>query len=98
LQGVHMMLSTRDENGNWVLSDWDNDRGIPNRLTSEQIVQLRHHTFQPGSSDNEENSSCGICQSAFEFEEILIELPACKHSFHQGCISSWFAMSDTCPL
>lgn len=43
---------------------------------------------------------CTICLERLADEagqEILVELPACKHTFHERCIGDWVARRDTCP-
>ena len=40
---------------------------------------------------------CSVCLVDFEPSEPLKVLP-CKHMFHGGCLSQWFARSLSCPM
>ncbi|XBI95714.1 hypothetical protein VPH35_032120 [Triticum aestivum] len=40
---------------------------------------------------------CAICLDGLEGEP-AVELPACRHSFHRRCISTWFSKKTTCPM
>lgn len=78
-------------------SSWSADRGQPPHLTTSQLMRLRHYTHEGGESDGG-GVPCGVCQSGFQNDEVLVELP-CKHSFHTACISPWLlTQSNTCPL
>lgn len=41
-------------------------------------------------------SNCAICQDAITTNGVC--LVSCRHAYHRGCISNWFAMSVRCPV
>ncbi|CAL4898114.1 unnamed protein product [Urochloa decumbens] len=41
---------------------------------------------------------CAVCLSAFEPEDWLRLLPACRHAFHAACIDAWLRTSPACPI
>ena len=47
--------------------------------------------------------TCSICLDDFKKENVVKELPACKHRFHEECLKSWYETDtggngDTCPV
>ncbi|KAK1385512.1 putative E3 ubiquitin-protein ligase RHA4A [Heracleum sosnowskyi] len=44
------------------------------------------------------DSVCCVCLGEFEMKEELIQVPSCKHIFHNECIRNWLISSTTCPL
>lgn len=46
---------------------------------------------------SEEGTSCCICLSDFEAEEVITELK-CGHCYHEACITTWLYQRDCCPL
>ncbi len=92
-RGMEMLLVTRNENGEWTFSSWENDHGVPPHLTQEQIDLLPCET----ASRELENQACSICQNSFMEGESFITLP-CRHYFHTSCVSHWLLRASTCPL
>ncbi|KAJ4808418.1 RING/U-box superfamily protein [Rhynchospora pubera] len=43
-------------------------------------------------------AQCAICLSFLEEEEMVRQLPECKHLFHVECIDKWLNSHATCPL
>nr|XP_016509066.1 PREDICTED: RING-H2 finger protein ATL18-like [Nicotiana tabacum] len=51
------------------------------------------------SIDGEVEESCSICLMEYEKENVVCELPSCKHVFHMECIERWVERGQfTCPL
>jgi hypothetical protein len=50
------------------------------------------------SDASRRGSLCAICQTAFEDEETLVELPQCHHIFHEICGTEAFNRASACPL
>ncbi|KAI3952443.1 hypothetical protein MKX01_005310 [Papaver californicum] len=50
--------------------------------------------------DTEETAvlECAVCLSEFEDEDVLRQLPTCRHAFHADCIDGWFVSQSTCPV
>uniref|UniRef100_A0A3Q7ENS2 RING-type domain-containing protein n=1 Tax=Solanum lycopersicum TaxID=4081 RepID=A0A3Q7ENS2_SOLLC len=43
--------------------------------------------------------SCSICLMEYEKDDVVCELPRCKHVFHMECIEGWVERCQfTCPL
>lgn len=49
-----------------------------------------------GSPETSE-TSCAVCLSEFEWEDMLRRLP-CGHNFHRACIDKWLKRNKVCPL
>lgn len=42
---------------------------------------------------------CTVCLEGFRLGDVVLSLPACKHNFHQECVSKWLLQCNrTCPL
>ncbi|KAG2670911.1 hypothetical protein I3760_14G108500 [Carya illinoinensis] len=41
---------------------------------------------------------CAICLGEFEENEVVKEIPFCKHVFHPHCIDRWLCSHETCPV
>ncbi|KAK4378879.1 hypothetical protein RND71_000741 [Anisodus tanguticus] len=55
--------------------------------------------FRSSVGDGEVEESCSICLMEYEKENVVCELPRCKHVFHMECIERWVERSQfTCPL
>lgn len=47
----------------------------------------------------EVEETCSICLVEFEKEDVVCQLPRCKHVFHMDCIEKWLERCQfTCPL
>jgi hypothetical protein len=55
----------------------------------------------PSSTEENDASSCAICQDPL-YDELLIrplrEIIHCEHAFHQTCIDRWFTRNVRCPV
>jgi hypothetical protein len=45
-----------------------------------------------------EEEMCAICQDTLETGREALNLIACDHRFHSGCISTWFMSHVVCPV
>jgi len=66
---------------------------IPVRPTAEQIQSATAIEI----IDSEEEM-CAICQDTLEAGREALNLIACDHRFHSGCISTWFMSHVVCPV
>uniref|UniRef100_A0A7N0VBD5 RING-type E3 ubiquitin transferase n=1 Tax=Kalanchoe fedtschenkoi TaxID=63787 RepID=A0A7N0VBD5_KALFE len=41
---------------------------------------------------------CSVCLSLLEEEELVRQLPNCKHVFHVACVDRWLEFNSSCPL
>mmetsp|Transcript_139896 Transcript_139896/g.389913 ORF Transcript_139896/g.389913 Transcript_139896/m.389913 type:complete len:213 (+) Transcript_139896:70-708(+) len=41
---------------------------------------------------------CVICQTEFNVDERLCQLPVCGHLFHRRCVRQWLECAATCPI
>ncbi|XP_023641039.1 RING-H2 finger protein ATL64 [Capsella rubella] len=69
----------------------------PEVLEKIPIFVYASKTQQP-PVESEKEEECSVCLSEFEEGEEGRLLPKCGHSFHVGCIDTWFRSSSTCPL
>ncbi|CDW88717.1 ring-h2 finger protein rha1b [Stylonychia lemnae] len=66
-------------------------------LSFEQL-QLKNQVLDPSIL---KDNTCSICLEDFvNSNQIIKELPLCKHLFHENCLKSWYetAHQDTCPV
>ncbi|KAF3660435.1 putative kinesin-4-like [Capsicum annuum] len=62
-------------------------------------VSLPATTFADVCNEEGEEASCSICLMEYEKDNVVCELPRCKHVFHMECIEGWVERSQfTCPL
>ncbi|KAM4099821.1 hypothetical protein ACB094_05G021200 [Castanea mollissima] len=43
-------------------------------------------------------TECAVCLTSFEDDELVNQLPRCKHSFHAPCTDMWLYSHSNCPL
>ena len=68
------------------------------RLEPQQLVNLEQNYKRRYSLHIQaETNVCSICLQAFIEEEQVVQLPHCKHIFHDHCIRGWFENSTQCP-
>ena len=71
-------------------------------LTEEQMDRLEQSTygdFGDASADiNRADDRCIVCQLDFEARDLVVQLPTCKHIFHDECLRPWLARKKTCPF
>lgn len=55
-------------------------------------IRASHALLSPGQQ-------CRVCLRAFQIDQTVRRLPACKHRFHVECIDNWLLHSHpTCPI
>ncbi|KAI3852324.1 hypothetical protein MKX03_018969 [Papaver bracteatum] len=54
--------------------------------------------FKKIDADGTAVLECTVCLSEFEDEDVLRQLPICRHAFHADCIDEWFVSQSTCPV
>lgn len=89
-----------DQNGQWVVSNWEMDRGQSECLTQDEINELPHfsYTGMIGNAAAAAATQCTICQTGFVLGDRLIRL-SCNHDFHESCVTPWLLNNaNTCPL
>lgn len=59
---------------------------------SALLTDICGRKYGKDQSDVPENDKdvCAICLSTFEAEEQMMDLPGCKHIFHNECVLRWF--------
>lgn len=56
------------------------------------------HVSDDGNGEGE-GTQCAVCLSKLESGADILELPRCRHIFHQSCVDEWLAHRQaTCPL
>lgn len=43
------------------------------------------------------SNTCIICTDYYQTNDVILQLPLCKHLFHEGCIVHWLKDHNTCP-
>ena len=66
---------------------------------SALLVDVCTKPYPKNQNDTQEHEKevCSICLSAFEEQEKILELPGCKHLFHNDCVLKWFEQPDKAP-
>ena len=68
----------------------------------EEKKQILSSSFSCIGDESFVNTTCSICLSLFQKDDLLIILPCDKvtekHSFHKQCIEKWLRHHNTCPL
>ncbi|KAL3639833.1 hypothetical protein CASFOL_014801 [Castilleja foliolosa] len=49
------------------------------------------------ADQTEKHTECAICLAEFAAGEEIRVLPQCAHSFHVGCVDTWFKSHSSCP-
>ncbi|CAM8946427.1 unnamed protein product [Rhodiola kirilowii] len=53
---------------------------------------------QADKTIDQQRTECSVCLSLLEEEEMVRQLPNCKHAFHVECIDKWLEFNTSCPL
>lgn len=71
----------------------------PSTGVDENILEtMPIFTFSKVIQDMEDEEECVVCLGELEQEDLVRQLPNCKHAFHVTCIDQWFSTHSTCPL
>ncbi|CAA7028060.1 unnamed protein product [Microthlaspi erraticum] len=73
----------------------------PSKGASREVLQrlVKEQRVEPKDLDGKSETQCSICIVAFcKSRECIIELPECKHLFHEDCLFEWLARQNSCPL
>lgn len=68
--------------------------GANSNPTNAQIESASQRFQFAGS----ENGECAVCQDSIVHNEFVRRITACQHTFHDGCLITWFQRHSTCPL
>lgn len=79
------------------LSDLDRE-SKPHPLSARVLAAL-----PPCVPEQHAGQTCTVCMEALivkdgEEAQALLQLPICKHSFHEGCVRPWFDTHSQCPV
>jgi len=69
----------------------------PRGASQEVIDNMPLVRYSPDSKSEGVESSCAVCLSDFEVDDMLRQLP-CGHNFHRTCIDKWLRQNKVCPL
>lgn len=73
-------------------------RPNPNTIAaSREVISRLYKSKFSDLSHPPDNTSCSICLSDYVADDEVVKLP-CNHVFHSGCITSWLAVSQLCPV
>lgn len=76
---------------------------VGSRLSDDFVVQhLKTRVFtssisQDASSNDQQLTSCVICQTNYDDEEQIGVLD-CGHEYHVECVKKWLVVKNTCPV
>ncbi|XP_066375002.1 RING-H2 finger protein ATL57-like [Miscanthus floridulus] len=84
---------------------WSQDRRMPSRkhnrvfvhcngLGASAIAALPAYVYHKKAGRDE----CAVCLGELQRGEVVKQLPACMHLFHEGCIDAWLRSRITCPV
>lgn len=60
------------------------------RSANEILECLNKKNYDANDKDKFELEDCVICMEVFKAGEAIMEIPTCKHFFHQECCKRWF--------
>mmetsp|Transcript_123696 Transcript_123696/g.309148 ORF Transcript_123696/g.309148 Transcript_123696/m.309148 type:complete len:296 (-) Transcript_123696:123-1010(-) len=69
----------------------------PRGATQDIIDSMPLVEYSPELQDGSVETSCAVCLSDFEWDDMLRRLP-CGHAFHRACIDKWLRRNKVCPL
>ena len=71
-------------------------------LDAEISGSLKVNLDRADSGGGPESKGCGlecvVCKEELELGDKIMRLPQCGHTFHEGCLSTWFQHQDWCPI
>ena len=71
---------------------------VPVTITDEEFARLPTMEFREANQDNEQ-TTCTICQLLFAPLDEIVEIPSCQHIFHKTCARQLFIRYDRrCPV
>ena len=44
------------------------------------------------------SNDCVVCCETFHLQETVMQIPACRHVFHEKCAMAWLTRHNTCPF
>ena len=65
-----------------------------NGLGASAIAALPAYEYDKKAGGDE----CAVCLGELQRGEVVKQLPACMHLFHEGCIDAWLRSRITCPV
>ena len=65
-------------------------------LSQASIAAIPAFVYGAAAGDGE--AQCAVCLKALSGGEKARRLPVCAHTFHVGCIDTWFHSHATCPV
>ncbi|GJN38097.1 hypothetical protein PR202_gb27109 [Eleusine coracana subsp. coracana] len=66
-------------------------------LDAAAIASLPSFPYRP-SAGAEAEAECAVCLYGLDEDQMVREIPGCKHVFHQECIDVWLASRASCPV
>ncbi len=103
LQGMFVELTQFDEDEvqNVMNQTFGQQEEPDHPLTPEQVQHAIHIHVQLDQRNiegitREYEDECVICKEKFAVGD-TVNILRCKHPFHEGCLSPWFRINNTCP-
>jgi hypothetical protein len=83
-----------------LLGALGNGGGIaqPNFEDVEVAPTIEQITLATTRLHVEEDIICSVCQDTITTEDDVRRINHCEHSFHVGCIDTWFVRNVHCPV
>ncbi|XBI39201.1 E3 ubiquitin-protein ligase RING1-like [Triticum dicoccoides] len=89
-----------------LLQDPEGDRSSMAALPREPAVGLGQaaiaglpvYKYEKLSCGGGEGHECAVCLAEVRPKEVVKQLPACTHLFHDRCIDEWLWSHRTCPV
>uniref|UniRef100_A0A1B0BTK0 RING-type domain-containing protein n=1 Tax=Glossina palpalis gambiensis TaxID=67801 RepID=A0A1B0BTK0_9MUSC len=64
--------------------------------TVEQIIDMAYTLKYDAKSCKQ--TTCAVCLSDFEINELVQKMMFCEHIFHAPCVKEWLKLNTSCPL
>lgn len=67
-------------------------------LAASAIAGLPAYAYEKRTGSGGGGDDCAVCLGEVQRGEVVKQLPACAHLFHEGCIEAWLRSHGTCPV
>lgn len=67
-------------------------------LSTQEFSRLKKVEFRKEDiGENSNLDTCSICLEEFVEKQTVIQMPGCRHNFHEGCVKGWLEYHSICP-
>ena len=78
--------------------DGSEDELLPLSAAAAGLPAFMYNRLVRHSGKGAGSTECAVCLGELQRGEVVKQLPACAHLFHDGCIDAWLRSHVTCPV